>query len=87
MGLKIGREAAEGFGGARSAFGRPGRPFLLYRYYGLVIALGGFRLVGRTSEISRLLISRVLFTARLFTQPDIALTTYLPLSPFSLLLR
>ena len=46
-----------------------------------------FRLVGRTSEISWLLISRVLFTARLFTQPDIALTTYPLLSPFSLLLR
>ena len=64
-----------------------GAPFLLYLYYKFDNRPWWFRLVWRTSEVGRSLISRAPYPIRYLLSQVIALTVYLPLSRFSLLLE
>jgi len=64
-----------------------GAPFLLYLYYRFDNRPWWFRLVWRTSELGRFLISRAPYPVRYLFSQVIALTVYLPLSRFSLLLE
>jgi len=64
-----------------------GAPFLLYLYYKFDNRPWWFRLVWRTSEIGRSLISRAPYAIRYLLSQIIALIVYLPLSRFSLLLE
>lgn len=66
---------------------KKGAPFLLYLYYKFDNRPWWFRLVWRTSEIGRLLISRAPYPVRHLFSQVIALTVYLPLSRSSLLLE
>jgi len=66
---------------------KKGAPFLLYLYYKFDNRPWWFRLVWRTSEIGRFLVSRAPYPVRYLLSQGIALTVYLPLSRFSLLLE
>ena len=64
-----------------------GAPFLLYLYYRFDNRPWWFKLLWRTSEIGRFLISRAPHPVRYLLSQVIAITVYLPLSRFSLLLE
>ena len=64
-----------------------GAPFLLYLYYRFDNRPWWFKLLWRTSEIGRFLISRAPHPVRYVLSQVIAITVYLPLSRFSLLLE
>lgn len=66
---------------------KKGAPFLLYLYYRFDNRPWWFRSVWRASEIGRFLISRAPYPVRYLLSQGIALTVYLPLSRFSLLLE
>src|SRR5215207_2306306 len=66
---------------------KKGAPFLLYLYYRFDNRPWWFRLVWRISEIGRSLISRAPYPVKYIVSQGIAVTVYLPLSRFSLLLE
>lgn len=66
---------------------KKGAPLLLYLYYKFDNRPWWYRLVWRTSEIGRFLVSRTPYPVRHLLSQGIALTVYLPLSRFSSLLE
>lgn len=66
---------------------KPGAPFLLYLYYALDNKPGWYRLLWKTSNTGRILLSRLPFPVRYLVSQGIALMVYWPLARLARLLE